>query len=239
MKFIFDIFLILLMILIVFINTKRGFIRSVWSSVTLIGSFAIAYAFGPMIGQFLFMDFILDSLIEYVIGVLNNMLTTAQEGCDLSEMFASFSNELVAMSNNLGVTLESLQEQFLEVSVSQEQLYNIANSVALPLSRTISSAAGIIAVFLLSVIILSILGFVIKIITKISIIKALDRALGFALGLIEAMIVLCIFCVIAAVCMELGFLNTELASYFAALTDNSIIFRLFNAFSPIDFINVG
>ena len=156
MKFIFDIFLILLMILIVFINTKRGFIRSVWSSVTLIGSFAIAYAFGPMIGQFLFMDFILDSLIEYVIGVLNHMLATAQEGCDLSEIFASFSNELVAMSDNLGVTLESLQEQFLEVSVSQEQLYNIANSVALPLSRTISSAAGIIAVFLLSVIILSI-----------------------------------------------------------------------------------
>jgi hypothetical protein len=185
------------------------------------------------------MDFILDSLIEYVIGVLNNMLATAQEGCDLSEIFASFSNELVAMSNNLGVTLESLQEQFLEVTISQEQLYNIANSVALPLSRTISSAAGIIAVFLLSVIILSILGFVIKIITKISIIKALDRALGFALGLIEAMIVLCILCVIAAVCRELGFLNTELASYFAALTDNSIIFRLFNAFSPIDFINVG
>ncbi len=239
MKFIFDIFLILVMILIIYINTKRGFVRSVWSSVTLIGSFAIAYAFGPMLGKYLFMSFFLNTFTNHVLDILNGMLTTVGESCSFSELISSFPDEFVILADKCGANLEALQEQFSSIDISQDLLYNLANSIALPVSRTISNAVGIIVLFLVSVIVLTILGFLVKIITKISVIKTIDKILGFALGFIEAMIVVCILCVIAAVCVECSFINSDLGSFFDNLTSNSIVFRLFCSLSPVDFINIG
>ena len=239
MKFIFDIFLILLMTLIIFINTKRGFVRSVWSSVTLIGSFAIAYAFGPMLGKYLFMDLFLDTFTSHVFDILNGMLVTVEGSCDFSELISSFPDEFIILADSCGANLEALEDQFSAMAITEEQLYNIASSIALPVSKTISNAVGIIALFLASVVVLTIVGLVVKIITKISVIQTIDRILGFTLGLIEAIIVLCILCVIAAVFVECSFINSQLGLFFESLTRNSIIFRLFSSISPVDFINIG
>ena len=67
----------------------------------------------------------------------------------------------------------------------------------------------------------------------------IDKILGFLLGFIEGAVVIIILCIITAVFIECGFLNNVLGSYFESLTNNSIIFRLFCAISPIDFINIG
>ncbi len=239
MKFIFDIFLILLMILIIFINTKRGFVRSVWSSVTLIGSFAVAYAFGPMFGKLLFLDFFLNTFTRHLLDVLSGMLSAVEGSCNFSEFISSFPEEFISIADKCGANIDALQEQFSSMAVSGDLLQELAHSIAFPVSQTISIAVGIIALFLVSVIVLTILGFVVKIITKISVIKAIDRIFGFALGLIEAIVIICILCVIAAVFVECSFINSELGLFFDNLTSNSIVFRLFNSLSPVDFINIG
>lgn len=239
MNFIFDIFLVLLMILFIFINTKRGFVRSTWPTVISIGSFSIAYSYGASLGKHLFFDFFHASFTNYAYSILNGMLNKAKESHYFSELITSFQNEFLALVDNCGSNAEILQKQFSTVPISQEELYNLAKSIVSPVSQTISKAVGIIVLFLLSVIVLAILGFAFKFITKLPVVRAIDKILGFLLGFIEGAVVVIILCIITAVFIECGFLNNVLGSYFESLTDNSIIFRLFCAISPIDFINIG
>ena len=59
MNYLLDIFFVLLFILITIIGTERGFVDSVWSSVTIIGSFVVAYLFGGVAADWICDNFVL------------------------------------------------------------------------------------------------------------------------------------------------------------------------------------
>lgn len=240
MEFIFDIFLFLVLILVILISTKRGFVRSVWASVTIIGAFALAYTFGPALGDYFCSEFILPKVTEYVYELINGMTGVAEGGLDFSEFFATLPDEFIIMSESFGVSLDALREEFLSVMVvSQDEVYELASSIALPISSTISHLIGIIVAFFASVIVLTIIGFIVKIISKIPVIKTLDGILGFIFGIIKGIVIISMICVVAAVFVESEFMNGSIGAYFRTLTECSYIFRFFCAFSPVDFINIG
>lgn len=240
MEYVFDIFLLLILMLVTFISTKRGFVRSVWSYITIIGSFAVAYAFGSAIGEYFCFDFILPRVTEYTFEIISGMVASTEGSYNLSELFNSLPEEFVHLAESSGISLASLQQEFVSVvAMSQEQVYDIANSIASPVSLTLSHAIGIIVTFLVSVIVLTIIGLIVKIISKIPVIKALDGILGFVFGIIKGAVIVCIICVAAAIIVECEFMNGEIGTYFKILTEKSYIFRFFCTFSPVDFINIG
>lgn len=240
MDYIFDIFLLLVLVLVTVISTKRGFVRSIWAAVTLIGSFAVSYAFGPALGEYFCLDFILKSITEYTYNIINNLVAATEGNYNISELFTALPEEFVLLAESCGADLNSLQAQFASaIAIPQEQVYDLANSIALPVSRTVSHAVGIIALFFASVIVLSIIGLIVKIITKISVIKTIDAILGCLLGLIKGIVIICMLCVVASIFVECQFMSGDIGAYFNSLTEHSYIFRLFCSFSPIDFINIG
>ena len=240
MNYIFDIFLLLVLILATAISTKRGFVRSVWASVTIIGSFVVAYAFGPDLGEYFCLDYILPRVTEYTFEIISGMISSTAGTYNISEFFTSLPEEFVLLAESCGASLEYLEKEFISsIAISQESLYDMANAIALPVSRTLSHAVGIIITFFASVIVLTIIGLIVKIISKIPIIKTLDGILGFALGIIKGVVIICIICVAAAIFVECEFMNGEIGTFFKILTENSYIFRYFCAFSPVDFINIG
>ena len=240
MEYMFDIFLLLVLILVTVISTKRGFVRSVWSSVIIIGSYVIAYAWGPAFGEYFCLDFILPRVTEYIFQIISSMIIPNEGTYDLSALFASLPEEFVILAESCGASLESLQEEFVSaIAMSQEQLYDMANSIALPVSSTLSHAIGIIITYFASVIILTVIGFIVKIISKIPLIKTLDGVLGFIFGIIKGIVIICLICVVAAIFVECEFMSGNVGNYFRNLTEYSYIFRIFCAFSPVDFINIG
>ena len=240
MKYVLDILFILILALVTVISTKRGFVRSVWASVTLIGSLALSYAFGPVLGDYFCINYILPAVTDFAFETINGMLIATEGNYNLSELFSALPEEFILLAERCGADIDSLQEQFASaISIPQEQVYDFARSIALPVSQTISRAVGIVAIFFSTLIVLVIVGILFKIIAKIPVIKTLDGIFGFVFGLIKGLVVICILCVVIALIIEFHFLGGKVSTYFLNLTEYSCIFKLFCTLSPVDFINIG
>lgn len=233
MNILLDIFLILLFLLITIISAERGFVDSVWSTLTIIGAFVLSYVFSDFVGDIICNLFVLKYVSEYSYGIVESLIVQSSENYDISTLFATLPGEFVELVENCGADLTALEEQFgSSLALSQEDLYSFAESVALPISRTLSNAIAIVSVFLISILVLWLLGLVVKIIVKISIIKTINSFLGFVFGLLKGFIIIWIVCVTISIFVERGFMNPESVRVLNDLTNGSYIFDFFCSFSP-------
>lgn len=240
MDFLLDIFLALLFLLIIIIGTERGFVNSVWSTVTIIGAFILAYLFSGYISDWICENFVLKYISEYAYGIVESLIQQSAYQYDISYLFESLPEEFVALVENCGADLDALESHFSSsLTLSKEELYSFAESVAYPISSTIASAIAIVSVFLVSVLLLWLLGLIVKIIVKIPIIKTLNSFLGFIFGILKGFIIVWIICVTLSIFVERGFMNPASADALNKLTSNSYVFKFFCDFSPIKFINIG
>lgn len=239
MNWLLDVFLVLIFLLITVISTEKGFVKSIWSTVTIVGAFVLAYMFGPILGDWICDNFVLGHVSEYTFDVVETLIATGSEQYDISYLFESLPEEFVALVENCGADLETLESQFVQsVTVSKEELYSFAESVALPISRTLSNAVGVVSVFLASVLALWLVGLVVKVIAKIPIIKTINGLLGFVVGLIKGFIIVWILCVAIGIFVERGFMEPESMEALKLLADGSYIFKFFCNLSPVNFINI-
>lgn len=232
MKFLLDIFFFLLFLLIVIINTERGFVNSVWSTVTIIGAFIIAYMFSSAIGDWICQNFVLNYVSEYAYEVLERMLQNNTEQYNISSLFQSLPDEFLSLVENCGADLSNLEATFgSSIGLSETEVYSFAEAVALPLSKTLSNAIAIVAVFLISIILLWAIGLIVKIIVKIPVIKTLNSFLGFLVGLIKGFIIVWILCITLSIFVERGFMNPESVQTLNNLVIDSYVFNFFDSFS--------
>jgi uncharacterized membrane protein required for colicin V production len=232
--------MILLFLLITIISTERGFVDSVWSTVTIIGAFALAYTFSGFVGDWICNNFVLKYISEYAFEIVGSLMRQSSEQYDISSLFESLPEEFVALVENCGAELSSLEAKFgSSLAVSESELYSFAESVALPISKTISNAIAIVSVFLISILVLWLLGLLVKIIVKIPVIKTINSLLGFLFGVLKGFIIVWVLCVALSIFVERGFMNPDSVGVLNNLTRESYIFNFFCSFSPINFINIG
>lgn len=240
MNYLLDIFLFLLFLLITIISTERGFVNSVWSSVTVLGSFVVAYVLGDAVGNWICDNFVLKYITEYAYNVVEALIDRNANSYNISGLFESLPDEFVALVENCGADLSALEDQFSSsLTLSADELYSFAESVASPISQTLSNAIAIVSLFLISLLSLWLVGLVVKIIVKIPIIKTLNSLLGFVFGMLKGLVIVWILCVTLSIFVERGFMNPETVEVLNNLTKESYIFNFFCSFSPINFINVG
>ena len=239
MNWLLDIFFVLLFLLIAVISAEKGFVKSIWSTVTIVGAFILAYMFGPVLGDWICNNFVLEHVSKYTFNIVEGLVGASTEQYDISYLFESLPDEFVALVENCGADLEALESQFqLSVTMSKDELYAFSESVALPISRTLANAVGIVAVFLAAVLALWLVGLVVKVIAKIPIVKTIDGILGFAVGVIKGVIIVWIICLIIGIFIEREFMEPGSIEALKLLTDSSHIFKFFCNLSPVDFINI-
>lgn len=240
MNILLDIFLILLFMLITITSTERGFVNSVWSTVTLIGSFILAYTFSGYVGNWICTNFVLKYISEYAYEIVESLIQQSSEQYDISVLFEALPDEFVNLVKNCGADLSVLETQFgSSINLTEGELSLFAKSVALPISGTISNAIAIVLVFVISLIVLWLIGLLFKVIVKIPIIKTINTLLGFIVGLLKGFIIVWIVCVTLSIFVERGFMNPDSADILNNLTNGSYVFKFFCYFSPIKFINIS
>ena len=240
MNYLLDIFFLLLFLLITIIGAERGFVDSVWSSVTVIGSFVIAYLLGGTVGEWICDNFVLKYISEYSYSVVESLAQRSADSYDIAHLFASLPEEFVALATNCGTSISELESQFASsFTLSADELYSFASTIALPISKTLSNAIAIVSLFLISLLLLWLIGMVVKVIVKIPIIKTLNALLGFIFGVIKAFVFIWIICVTLSIFVERGFMNPETVEVLNNLTRESYVFNFFCSSSQIKFINIG
>lgn len=234
-----DILFVLIFLLIVVLATQKGFVKSIWRTVTVIGSFIVAYLFGPIIGEWIYDNFVLEHVTSYAYDVVAQLVENNGGEYNVSELFETLPDEFLQLLSHCGTSVEELSSKFsVSLTVSEEELYSMAESIAMPISHTLSNAVGIIAVFLASILAFVLVGLVLKLVVKLPIIHSLDSILGFLFGIGEGFVIVWILCLLVGIFVEHSFMSSSSNEVLYSLTEGSRIFNFFCELSPIDFINI-
>ena len=240
MDYIFDVFIFLIVILFSLISAQKGFVRSAWGTITIIASFIVSYAFSADLGEYICQEYVLPWTTEYTFEILESLITATDGNYDIAALFASLPQKFSEFAERCGADIDRLAEQFVEsVTIPKESVYELAESIAEPISRSISDAIAVISLFFTAILIFLLFGLVVKAITNFPIIKTDDTFLGFVFGVVKGVIAVAVICVAVALFVECEFLDGQIFKYFKILTENSLIFNFFCDIYPIDFINVG
>lgn len=241
MNVLFDVILVVIFLLVVIISTCRGFVKSIWSMVTIIGAFVLAYMFGPVLGEWLEESFVNDYVSSYACEVVETIAKddVIPNRYDVSELFDPASQKYVEWLTSCGVDLDDIKSRLSPtLIVSQSELYFISESIASSVSETISKVLGIIISFVASLIIISLLGGLLKLIVKVPIIKSINTILGMILGLFEGFAVVWVLCTVVSIFVESGIWNEGNGEMFRLIINNSYLYKYFCDLSLFDFINI-
>ena len=239
MNLILDIILILLFLVIVLISTIRGFVKSVWRTITVIGAFVLAYMYGPMVGSYLYENYVCDYVTDYTFESLSEIVEDSQAQGENNDIFENVPDELLNLLEHCGANLEEAKDNIrFDTTVSEETLKNAARSISEPIANTISVIAGMIIVFVVGIIAISLFGVLLRLIVKLPIIRFIDTTLGALFGVAEAFVVVWVVCLLIGFLVEHGFITGEMNEAFYDITTNSRLLKFFCKLSPVDFINI-
>lgn len=239
MTYILDIILLLLFFIVFLISTIRGFVKSVWRTVTVVGAFVLAYLYGPTLGVYLCDNYVNDYVADYTLESLTHIITDDSADSINGDILDNAPEELIDLLERCGSGVEELRSLINnDVTVSEEELQVMAESISAPIARTISVILGMMAVFLAGVVLISLVGALLRLVVKLPIIRFIDSLLGMFFGLAEAFVVVWVACLIIGFIVEHGFITGSTNEMVTTVTDSSRLFRFFCDLSPVDFINI-
>lgn len=239
MNFVLDAILILIFLLIVIISSCRGFVKSIWSMVTIVGAFVLAYMMGPTLGNWIAENYVYGYVAEYTYATVESIIEEKDGQYDVSELCDSLPVELVDLIDRCGADVDDIQLNFDSIlSVSREELYVLSAQISEPIASTISMIIGFVTVFFAAIILISIIGLVLKLVVKVPIIRSVDSVLGAILGLVKGFVIVWVICLIIGLFVERGVISASTNDTFLLITNGSYLLRFFCNLSPIDFINI-
>lgn len=239
MNVILDLVLVVLYLVIIFVCAFRGFVKSIWSMVTIIGSILLTCIYGPIVGDWIHNKYVHDYVSDYVYESVEAIVAEKSGEYYISNVSEVLPEDLLTMLHYCGADIEEIQTRVSSyATVSKDELYSLADTIASPISDTISNIVGFVAVFVCSVIAISLMGLILKLIVKMPVIKSVNFTLGAVLGVVEGFIVLWIICMVIGSLIERGIISAESNETIFYMTESSHLLKFFGELSLLDLINV-
>lgn len=233
-----DLILIAFFVVIVLIYMKKGFIKSVWGVVRAVASVAAAWLFGKQVGEWFYNQFIHNAISKATKDAIAPLVQKVNDSFNLSDLFSKIPDEFRTLVERSGADLSGLKSVFGKLTeASENQFDSLADKISEPIAHTVSNAVGYVLVFFIAFILMSIAFVVIDGISKLPLIKEVNKTLGAAFGAVCGIIYLWVICMVLSLFVEssaAGATGELVGSY----TASSHLVKFFCSISPFDFINI-
>lgn len=224
MGFLIDLILILTFAFTVIFYTYKGFIKSCFGLCKYLIAFVIAHLFAPTLSEIIFDSFMYDSINRSVYNWMSDIISNTEAQLNIQEFINKFPEFITKLLENIGVSLNSLVENPESAPMTEEALSNIATSVSSSIAEFISTALAYVSIFVVSVIVLTILVFILDKICKLPVLKQLNKTLGCIFGIICAIInVMAVCAIITLVLNIVGIEKPELIP--DIISDKTIVYN--------------
>ncbi len=180
-----DIACILVAVIFIALGIWRGFIKSLIRSAKFILAVVLAYFLGSYLGAFFKDAFVSDMVYTPVHSWIDSAYGAATEGIDVEEILTAIPE--YALTDEVKASIEAAANEESGAALVE----TVAHSIADPVADGISNVLGYVAVFLLSLIVLSILAWLLtKLADGLAVIGAVNRILGGVWGAVTAFLLL-------------------------------------------------
>lgn len=208
---------------------KRGFIKMLFSTITMIAALIIALLAGPVFAKH----------FQANESLMNKLTTSIHEKLNLDQLAENCPDTTDFMESvNLPDTIKEtiITEEFLEKvdisSTAKNASAELSQAVSLFLAKTIIYMICFVVIFIGSAIIITIIGNVLDLIAKLPILKQANKFAGLLLGLVQGVLVVwLLFAVITIIS------GTEFGqSVHIYITESQLLTFLYNNNLPLKLI---
>lgn len=233
-----DAIILLGVIIIIWKAAVRGFFRSVMSLAGGIASFCAAYAYSPVLAEYLKEKFILGGITDSIDGTLQSIArdVNTSGGFNLDKLTVKPPVALTDILDRYNIDTNSFVSKFKGLtSCDADVVRGFAEDIATPTANIISSVVAFILLFVGVWLILSLVTWLLDLIFKLPVLKTANKIFGIIFGVVEG----ALFAVLAAGVLStlvtaLGSIDPNL--FGAAAVEQSIICKFINEHNPIGII---
>ncbi|MCD8315431.1 MAG: CvpA family protein [Firmicutes bacterium] len=186
MSMIFDVIVLAVIILTVFLAFKRGFVRTVMGLISAVLVFFAAIFFTPYVSEIVYNNIILPELASGIGTTLESSLSTTGDIVDSVDL-DNLAPGLEDLLEKFGFETESLNDKIDSLG-EEATIEKLSEEIASPIASSISVAATFIALYIIFTIILEIIMVIIGGVVNLPMLRSLDSVLGLVLGVILAVI---------------------------------------------------
>lgn len=217
-----DLAVILIIAAFIFRGYKKGFIVTVLTLVSMFVAILVTQIVSPIVsGALIRNETVMETMTEQI-SSLSSLWASPDEDIDETETIlddTDMSEEEKTEISNLHLPAnikDKLGDNEMWEEYKQEGINNIKEYVSRFLAITIINSLSYVVVFLIVITILKILIHTLDIISKLPVLKSINKYVGAALGLAEGVIVIWILCIISTL-----FASTPLGIYLFDEINNS------------------
>lgn len=235
MGWLMDGLLVAFVLLVIFVNTKKG-CKTVLNLLVTVCAFAAAYFFGPDVGEFFVTDIVAEKTQGVIYEFLRSVIGETAETITVADLFARIPESFTELLERVGADMDTIVRSFGEMTVISDGTLNLmAERLTEPVSRWIAVALGCVVVFVAALILLLIAKWLIGLLIKLPVLKQANTFVGFLMGVVSAFAWTWVICLGVNAFIEYSLLG-EYNATLAAIAENSYFFRFFRDFSLIDLI---
>ena len=222
LKYIVDALYVVLAVVTMVIFVKRGFLESAFRFGRTIAAAVICFLAGPHVSKLIYDKWIYPGIFEWATEKVEIFLSSTVGAIDVNGMIDAlpfFIRQLVdreAVTAKYGITADM-----------HAKAQDFAATAASPLSSLLSNLIAYVSVFLLSVVLLFLLFKLLNGLSRLPVLNAINKTLGFLLGLLATCLLLAAFTYLLG--LLLGVLGST--SMLKKLIERSPTFRFFNDIS--------
>lgn len=227
--------------LIIFFGTiiscyHKGFFKAFFGTIKVIVSVVVAYLFMPTLSYFFRTKFIQKTVSGAIEERVSAIVNGVADKINLQKLFADMPTEFADILNRYGADTEKLAERYGHMTdAAEENVVDLAQTIAFPVVKTISDVLSFIAIFILAFVVLTIAIKLVSLVLKLPVLSGIDKFLGFVLGLVSGAILLWVYCNVVSIginafnAIKPGMLGND-------VVENTFIIKNLNDFFGLDLL---
>ena len=242
-----DIIVLVIIIAQILNGRRKGLVKTVISMVGILIALVLAFLLARPIGMAIGQTFIAPPMRSTVISEVAKQAEAAvpahseQEklsSIDLNEILENIPESVQSMLKSFNVSMDGLKEKTKELEKNQtiEQAKNsLINSIIDPIANGIGMLIAYVLLFIIFMIAIKILSGLSGIITKLPVIKQLNKSGGAIAGFIYGLVTVILLCSIINLAAPL--IQKENTDFNGDTINKTVVFKHFYNFNPLKFIS--
>ncbi len=188
-------------VILIWLGVRRGFIRSVMSIVSGVASILAAYAYTPILAEYIKKNYLVKNITEGISETLRSLaLDTETDLYDLHRLASDLPEPFTSILERYRIDIDAFVDQLYGLNGCSEEVVDaFAAQIAAPTTSLIASVIAFALIFFAVSLILTILTSLLDAIFTLPVLGNANMLLGFLLGVGEAVIVSCLLAMILSV----------------------------------------
>ena len=223
-----DAIILIVGVVIILVAAKKGLIRAIMGLVSSAVSLVVAYAYTPVLAEYIGNEFLLDRITGNINETLKGWaLDTSSDLYNLDRLISTPNSDFTGILDRYGVGLDKIADRLRGlVGVTETEVKSVAEEIASPTSNMLASVLAFLAIFAASFILLTLITHILDAIFKLPVLSGINKLLGVLFGVAEAVFVAYILSIALSVLVgALGAISPDL--FGEDVVERSIICKFF------------